>query len=316
MLTLSSDAAVSDPLEPAALPGASVAVRIVPLEADLMEQAAVAARDIADCRRLRDALRQEKIRSARRLFEHQERTKLHDCLRTFKRSCTDALMGLNTFAEGVRYQIGRWEYLDRTLRESGSWAGRDKHESINLRGLSSYVDDLYLNEEAYVHWVDTLAALPNPKQADIDIILRKDVIPKRMQDMKISVWKPEPEAARARLQAIVDEALPPLRALEAKLRVEEEEPRRAAVIELALAQPSKEELALVRLQRSHERSYDQATRALLRLRGAKDGEAAAAEPRGEPPAALVTPLATGDSRPPHPRPGFAFPVGRRAAAAD
>jgi hypothetical protein len=53
----------------------------------------------------------------------------------------------------------------------------------------------------------TLAAQPDPKQADIDLILRKVVMPKRLQDLDVKVWRPHPAEAWARLRS--KEALPP-----------------------------------------------------------------------------------------------------------
>jgi hypothetical protein len=196
-------------------------------------------------------------------------------------------MALSRFAAGARYQVERWEFLKQRLLETGSWYGRDKHEAINLLGRSSFLDDLYLNEETYVVWVDALAAQKNPKQADIELILRKEYIPKRLQDMDIKVWRPDPEEARARLHAIVDEALPRVRELAEKLRVEDEEPARAAAVDRALARVDPEEIQLTKALRSHEHSYEQTMRALMKLRGAEGGERGGSGARREAPAELV-----------------------------
>jgi hypothetical protein len=260
------------------------------IEHDLIAQARRAQEDIAHCQRLRATLMAEKRRKALRQFEEAQIDELVRCCRLFKESAGRALIAVSRFAAGARYQVERWEFLKQRLVETGSWCGRDKHESINLRGLSSYVDDLYLNEAAYLHWVDTMAAQENPKQADIDIILRKEVMPKRLQDMDIKVWRPDPEEARARLHAIVDEELPKDRELAERLRVEDEEPARAAAVDRALARVDPEEIQLVRALRSHEKSYEQATRALVKLRGAGGvarGANKDAESRREAPAELV-----------------------------
>jgi hypothetical protein len=238
------------------------------IEHALIAQACRAQEDIAHCQRLRATLMSEKRRKALRQFEEAHGDEMVRCCRLFRTSAWQAMTALSRFAPGARYMVERWEFLKQRLIETGSWCGRDKHESIQLRGLSSYADDLYLNEEAYLHWVDALAAQKNPKQQDIDLILRKDIMPKRLQDMDIKVWRPDPEAARARLHAIVDDALPRVRALTETLRVEDEEPARAAAVDRALARVDPEDIQLVKALRSHERSYEQATRALMRMRAA------------------------------------------------
>jgi hypothetical protein len=125
---------------------------------------------------------------------------------------------------------------------------------------------LYFEENAYWLWVWALAAQPDPKEADIDLILRKDVIPKRIQDKDIVVWRPDPGECRARMQRLVDEALPPRRQLEHELRTRYEEPARAEAVDRALARVDKEEQHLLRELRSQERSLAQAHKALATRR--------------------------------------------------
>ena len=78
----------------------------------------------------------------------------------------------------------------------------------------------------------------------------------------MKLWPGNPAESRARLQALVDRELPRLRALEETLRVQYEDPERAAAEDLALANVTPEELSLLRAERIHEQSYHQAVTAL------------------------------------------------------
>ena len=101
----------------------------------------------------------------------------------------------------------------------------------SFRGSRRCLDELCYDEQAYQTWLDCLVAQPNPKQRDIDLILDWRHVPKSMQDRDLKLWPGDPAASRARLQAIVDRELPRLKALEETLRVQYEEPARAAAEE-------------------------------------------------------------------------------------
>ena len=130
-----------------------------------------------------------------------------------------------------------------------------------------------------------LACQPNPKQADIDVILDPKNIPKQLQDRDIPQWPRDPVECRARLQALVDRELPRLRALEETLRTQYEEPARAEAKVMALASVTREEMQLLRAEQIHEQSYQRATAALLKARqqtAAPRERAAAAAVRDDP----------------------------------
>ena len=74
------------------------------------------------------------------------------------------------------------------------------------------------------------------------------------------------DECRGRLQAMLDHELPRIRALEATLRVQYEDPSRAKARTMALATVSKQEMQLLRAQRMHEQPYLQAATALLKFR--------------------------------------------------
>jgi hypothetical protein len=86
----------------------------------------------------------------------------------------------------------------------------------------------------------------------------------------VAVWPGDPAASRAALAAIAARALPPLRARAELLRVKYEEPARAEAQEQALARLArrKDEVALLRAQRSHEQTFERASRALLKVQAA------------------------------------------------
>jgi hypothetical protein len=90
----------------------------------------------------------------------------------------------------------------------------------------------------------------------------------------VEVWPGDRAASRAALEAIVARELPALRAREELLRVRYEEPARAAAQELALARLAcdKEEVALLRAQRSLEQSYERACRTFVQVRRALAAE--------------------------------------------
>jgi hypothetical protein len=159
--------------------------------------------------------------------------------------------------------------------------------AIHLQGESSRLDQLFLSETAYYTWLDCLGAQPDPKQRDIDLILDWRHIPKSIQDRHIVLWPRDREACRARLQAILDRVLPPLKDLEATLRLQFEEPARAEARVMALASVTPEEMQLRRAEQIHERSYERAATALLKARqqsaaAAPGRENRTAEPRREP----------------------------------
>jgi hypothetical protein len=173
-------------------------------------------------------------------------------------------MSLKRSALGVRYLIARWERLAQRLSEEGTWYGLDRSEAIQLQGYSAAVENIYFAEPAWETWRDCLAAQPNPKVPDIELICALDVVPKGIQDRDVVLWRPDPEQCRGRLRALVEGALPALRALEARLRVEEEEPELAAARDTAMAHTDKKHSHLIKALRSHTLSRDQARRALAR----------------------------------------------------
>jgi hypothetical protein len=239
-----------------------------PLEQGLIDQAASAADERAECLRIRAALRADVVRTADRYWEEAQ----EDAIERFRRMLdTDpgtAVVGLRRFAAGCRWMIARWERLEQLLAADGTWYGMDRFEAIQLQGLSGVVLNLYESEPAYFTWLHCLAAQPNPKQRDTDLVLDRRVMPKSVQDRDLEVWPGDPEASRAYLAAIVARALPPLRARAELLRVKYEEPARAEAKEQALARLACEqkEQALLRAQQGHEQSYERACRTFLKVR--------------------------------------------------
>jgi hypothetical protein len=241
-----------------------------PGEQGLVDQAVTAAGDRALCLRTRQAIRESVLRTAELYWEQAQEDEVVHYRRMFNQSCAEAVIGLKRSAAGCRWLIACWERLERSLAADGTWYGIDRLEAIQFQGHSSLVDDLYICPEAYWTWVHCLAAQPAPKQPDIDLILDRRIMPKALQDRDVQVWRPDPAESRAALAAIVARELPALRAHEEFLRVRYEEPARAEVKEQALARLAacKEEQALLRAQRGHERTYERACGAFLKTRAA------------------------------------------------
>jgi hypothetical protein len=162
-----------------------------------------------------------------------------------------------------------WRRLAAALAAEGTWYGINRHHAIQLQGYSSVVEDLYFCEDAYMTWVHCLAAQPATAQRDIDLILDAGVMPPAFQERGDVIWPRDPAESRAYLEALVARELPAIEALEAKLRVECEEPARAAARALDQIENDRHEARLLRDLRSHERSVQLAHQALMRRIGAK-----------------------------------------------
>jgi hypothetical protein len=114
-----------------------------------------------------------------------------------------AVVALKRSAAGCRWLIGRWEYLEEKLKAGGTWYSCDRIEAIQLQGLSAMVEDLYISESDYMTWPNALAAQPDPKERDIQLVLDRRVMPKSIQDRDVEVWRPDPAVSREALATIV-----------------------------------------------------------------------------------------------------------------
>jgi hypothetical protein len=240
------------------------------MERGLIDQALQAEQDRDECVRVRATLRAEVVRMADRYWEEAEEDAVDGYRRMLDGDPWAAVVGLKRSAAGCRWLIARWDHLEQALAAGGTWYGGDRIEAIQLQGLSAMVEDLYISESAHMTWVHCLAAQPNPKERDIALVLDRRVMPKAIQDRDVAVWPGDPAASRAALAAIVARELPPLRARAELLRVKYEEPARAEAREQALARLAvrKDEVALLRAQRSHEQAFERASRALLKVQAA------------------------------------------------
>jgi hypothetical protein len=238
-------------------------------ERGFIDHAEEAQRERQECLRIRATLRAEVLRTAERYWDEAQEDEVARLRRMFNVSPSGAMVGLTRSAAGCRFLIAAWERLEKKLAEDGTWYGADRIDAILFQGFSAVVDDLYLSEQAYMTWVHCLAAQPNPKEPDIDLILEIGVMPKALQDRNEPVWPRDPAASRAALAALVARELPMLREREEYLRIHFEAPARAEAKEQALGRLAtrKDEVALLRAQRSHEQAYERACRALVKLGG-------------------------------------------------
>jgi hypothetical protein len=244
-----------------------------PGEVALVEQVVVAELEIERLHRLRATLRAEAARRAEIHLQHAREDEVFHQVRLLETDPATAVMNLKRRARGVRYLVERWERLERLLSEEGTWYGMDRNEAIQLQGYSSALTNIYFAAPAWETWRDCLAAQPNPQPLDIELICEPDVVPKEIQDRDVPLWRPDPEACRARLRALVERTLPPLRQLAATLRALEEEPERAAAQDTARAHLDKQHPKLIEALRSHELSLRSALRMLARRGQTPDSKA-------------------------------------------
>ena len=237
-----------------------------PIVQGLILQAVMALVEIRRLERIRATVRTEKVRTALLFWEQGNEDQVETYLQQFNRHPPSALVGLFRSAAGCRWALAFLERLQKLLNEEGTWYSDDMIGAIQIQGLSACLDDLYYSEQAFMTSIDCLAAQPAPKQKDIDRILDPAIIPKGLQDRDVPLWPRDPVECRARLQAMLDRETPRIRALEATLRVQYEDPSRAEAETMALAEVTKAEMQLLRAQRLHEQSYLQASTALLKFR--------------------------------------------------
>jgi hypothetical protein len=290
---------------------------ISPLAQGLIAQALFALDEIERCKRLLAVQRAEKERLAEMRWREAREDEVRSLVRLFNDDPETALAQLKRSAEGLRYLIRRLIDISNNLLHDETVYGTDRVALIQMQGHSAIIDHLYFSEVAWETFRDCLAAQPNPKPRDIEMICAADVVPKSIRDRALPLWPVDPEAARARLRAIVDRELPPLVALEAELRTAYEEPGLAAAKAMALAELARDKWALLRALRSHEAAFCQATRALEKLRRPATGAPAPLDAALATPPACADPLHPG-GRPPRRRvpitPPFARPRGPAAPA--
>ncbi len=236
----------------------------LPIERALLEQAVLALFEKRRLLRLRATLQTERARTAELYWLQAIEDDAYKSLLLFNSDCCAAGNALERSAVGLRELIRRWERLAKLLSDEGTWYGSDRLEVIRLKGHSPRVLDLYLQEDAYWIWVHCLAAQANPGQRDIDLILREDVMPKRLQDKNVQVWRPDPDQSRQYLLDLVTGELTRLKSAEAAFRLSYEEPARAASRTLALAHLTPDEVQLLREIRNQDRSLQNATAALVK----------------------------------------------------
>jgi hypothetical protein len=273
--------------------------RATPAEKGFIAQAIFALGEMAHCRRLLGVLRAERARLAGIRWKEQCEDEVRHYERMLFEDPWTATVGLRRSAAGLRYMIACWERLERLLAEEGTWFGYEKALAIQLQGLYPQVKFLNRSEIAYQTWVDCLSAQEHPRPEDIELICTPDYVPLGILERGRPPWQPDPEASRARLRALVQRELAALRPLEQTMRLEYEEPARAAAKDVALARFPRDEAELLGAIRNHEGAYQKAVQALERLarssaaptRSGRARTHTRSVERREAPADLVTPPA-------------------------
>jgi hypothetical protein len=237
-----------------------------PTDVALVELATVAQIELERLVQTRANLRADALRTAELAWQWRCDDEVTHYSRMFNTDPALALAHLKRSAAGLRHLIKRWTEISINLSNEGTAYAFDRVDLITLQGLSAVIEDLYFSEAAWETFRDCLVTQPNPAPRDIEMICAPDVVPRSIQERGVPLWRPDPEAARARLRAIVDRELPPLVALEARFRVEVEEPSRAAARDQALAKFERDNRHLLDSLRRQERSLIEAHRALARPR--------------------------------------------------
>jgi hypothetical protein len=240
-----------------------------PGDVALVDQLVASSLDAERCRRLQARLRTEKRRTAELRWEWEQEDEVQRCIDLTNTSSVWGWMRFRRTAAGCRWMAATWRRLAAALAAEGTWYGINRHHAIQLQGYSSVIEHLYFCEDAYMTWVHCLAAQPATAQRDIDLILDPGVMPPAFRERGDVIWPRDPAASRAYLEALVARELPAIEALEAKLRVEYEEPGRAAARALDQIENDRHEARLLRDLRSHERSVQLAHQALMKRRQPK-----------------------------------------------
>ncbi len=246
-----------------------------PVERSFLEQVFTALIEKCRLQRLLATLRADRVRTAELFLEHELADQLDHDMMMFNENSKDALRFVTRSAIGCRWAIGIWEGLEKRLAENGSWYHMDQIEAIQLLGHSAHPDHFRYSETAYRVAMDCLITNVNPRQAKIDWLLDPKNTPKQILERGETLWPGDPAESRARLRAIVERELARLRALEATLRTQYEEPARAHAKDMALAALIPQELPLLRAMRMHEQSY---IRALAAYRKAREQNASLRRP--------------------------------------
>jgi hypothetical protein len=236
-----------------------------PIDAALVAQAVVAQIEIERLHRIRATLRSEHIRCAGPRLEIEIEDDVIHYSRLIETDPQVGVLMLKRSAAGLRHLISRWERLKQLLFRDGTWFGLDRVEVIRLQGHFGKVEEeLWGSEVAWQTWMDCLVCQPDPRKRDIERICASDVVPQAMQERGGALWPGDPETSRARLRAIVERELAPLYPEEARLRVVDDDPARAAAADEALMKSQKTDRELLAALRSHERSLLQAHKALTK----------------------------------------------------
>jgi hypothetical protein len=274
-------------------PPASAADRV------LVEQLTVASIEKERARQARTAILKDKVRTAAYRFDGQQQAEVEAAAALLVKAPAEAVARLNRTAAGTRYLIGRWERLKAVFALEQTWYGQDRDEAIRLQGARAGHAHLAENETAYVTYLYCLMAQPEPRplHEELQEIGLPELMPKTFQDHAIADWLPPHERCRELLQELIEHELTTLRAREAWLRAQIEDPARAAALERARVLEGRE-LAVLRNEQIHDQLLHRAYQALRRSHRASGFEPAApaAVVHAERPAARPALLSDGPPR--------------------
>jgi hypothetical protein len=265
---------------------------------ELVEQLTVASIDQHRAVEARMSLLAEKVRTAEFRFDQQQEAAVETFRALLPINAPAALAGLNQTAAGMRYQIRRWERLGAILEAHGTLHGQDRDELTMLLGAKAGRENLAASETAFVAWLYCLVGDDDAKNVDLGVLGTAQYQPQAFHDHDCRLWIPFPRHCRILLAELVARELARLRPREEWLRVNIEEPARAAARVQARVLTGKER-DLLASERHCDQAFHRAYQALERCRRpepasrsrARLAGVAAEPPAGAPRAALIgTPI--------------------------
>ena len=186
------------------------------------------------------ALVRSKVRAAERAWDKEQEDEAETFKRMLGKEPAAAVRGLEGIAAGCRWLVGRWRRLEALWEQDGTWRGPDLHEAIQLQGVRAELACLRDRESAYLTWFSCLLAQPDAKESEIAALVAPGTMPMSLQGEDLVTPLPPRSRCREWLGGLIERELTRLRRREERLRVEHEEPARAAAGEQALVCDKKE----------------------------------------------------------------------------
>jgi hypothetical protein len=249
---------------------------------ELVERAVTATLHHRRSKRYLAAALREQVRNAERAFDEEQENIVQHYVELLPVEPSAAIRGLRRTAAGCRWIIRAWFDIETKLIDGIPWAPSIREHATRLLGHNP---DDRTDEESYKMLylaVTTGAEVPPEIKADL-------LDPRAMPDTLLHMCDrplPTPEHSFQELLQVVNDQMTEYEALAKQLRIEVEEPARAAAVEKAMLL-KKQDLALwIRYERMHDSMFHRSYNTLERP------EAPRPEPEPEPVPAAPVDVAT------------------------